>query len=102
MNLGKIMMVTWAGFGVVIEQENESQESLELCISVPETSYRRDASGDEMAGDTLARRFKKAMTEMGVKRLAVKSRIRYGDHWTKELAENAELNMRRALFGSQY
>lgn len=102
MNLGKIMLITWAGFGVVIERENESQESLEIYISVPETSDYLNAHGKEMAGDTLARQFKKAMTEMGVKRLTVKSRTRYGDHWTEELSKNAELHMRRNLFGSQY
>lgn len=34
--------------------------------------------------------------------LTVKSRIRIGEVWTKELSDEAELNMRKQLFGSQY
>ena len=58
--------------------------------------------GEEMSGMTLAKRFKTTLVEMGVKRLTVKSRIRIGEVWTKELSDEAELNMRKQLFGSQY
>ena len=47
---------------------------------------------------TLAKRFKTTLVEMGVKRLTVKSRIRIGEVWTKELSDEAELNMRKQLF----
>ena len=42
------------------------------------------------------------LIDMGVKRLIVKARIRSGEHWTKEMREEAELNMRKILYGSQY
>lgn len=65
-------------------------------------SFHQNASGEEMSGMTLAKRFKTTLVEMGVKRLTVKSRIRIGEVWTKELSDEAELNMRKQLFGSQY
>ena len=55
-----------------------------------------------MSGMTLAKRFKTTMTEMGIKRLTVKSRIRTGESWTKEMSDAAELEMRKTIYGSQY
>lgn len=100
--MGSAILITWAGFGIKIEKENETQDMLEIYISVPERSFHRNVDGDEMSGMTLAKRFKVTLTEMGVKRLIVKSRIRRGEVWTKELADEAELNMKKRLFGSQY
>ena len=100
--IGEVMMITWAGFGLKIERHNETQERLEIFISVPEHSFKLNVNQEEMAGMTLAKRFKETLTEMGVKRLVVKSRTRIGEVWTKEMAEDAELSMRKMLFGSQY
>lgn len=100
--LGAAVMITWAGFGLKIERTEESTESLVVYISVPEHSYRKNAQDEEMAGMVLAKRFKTVMTEMGVKRLTVKSRIRVGESWTKEMFHAAELEARKAIFGSQY
>lgn len=50
----------------------------------------------------MARRYKEALMDMGVKRLTVKAKIRSGEHWTKEMGKDAELNMRKRLYGSQY
>ena len=100
--VGEAMMITWAGFGLKIELYNETQEKLEIYISVPEHSFMLNVNQEEMAGMTLSKRFKEALTEMGVKRIVVKSRTRDGESWTKEMAEDEELSMRKMLFGSQY
>lgn len=50
----------------------------------------------------LAKRFKTVMTEMGVKRLTVKARVRAGEYWTKEMADSANIEMRKNIYGSQY
>lgn len=100
--MGKAMLITWAGLGIKIEHEVETQESLTIYISVPEKSYMVDAHGDNMSGLNLARSFKKTLTDIGVKRLTVKSRIRSGENWTKEDDSNAQLEIRKKLFGSQY
>ena len=42
------------------------------------------------------------MLIMGIKRLTVKAKIRSGEHWTKEMGQEAELNVRKILYGSQY
>jgi len=100
--LGEAIMITFAGYGIQIERQNETQESLEIYISVPERSSQLDAENREMSGLHLARRYKRILTEMGVKRLTVKARIRKEEYWTDEMAKNAELNMRRQIYGSQY
>lgn len=100
--IGSAIAITWAKFGLKIEKTIENQDMLEIYISVPERSFHQNASGEEMSGMTLAKRFKTTLVEMGVKRLTVKSRIRIGEVWTKELSDEAELNMRKQLFGSKY
>lgn len=67
--IGNAMAITWAGFGLRIEKTTETQDMLEVYISVPESSFHRNVDGDEMSGVTLAKRFKTTLTEMGVKRL---------------------------------
>lgn len=49
----------------------------------------------------MARRYKEALMDMGVKRLTVKAKIRTGEYWTKEIGKEAELNIRKMLYGSQ-
>lgn len=100
--IGKAMMISWAGFGVVVEHEKETEDRLEISISVPEYSYAYSNDGRELSGDALAVRFKTIMSEMGVKRLVVKYRIRSGEIWTESMRKQAEQNMRKTLFRSQY
>ena len=101
-DLGEAMMMTWAKMGLKIENQIEIQESLTIYISVPEFSDERNMYGEEMSGMRLAKRFKDTFIDMGVKRLTVKAKIRFGEHWTKEMGKEAELNMRKRLYGSQY
>lgn len=100
--IGEAMLITWYGFGLTIDKELESQEELLLYVSVPEKSYKYDVHNNEMSGDYLAKRFKEILTEMGVKRLKVKYRIRMGEYWTKDMGDSAMLMMKKKLFGSQY
>lgn len=71
--LGEAVMITWAEYGLKIENTSETTESLVIYVSVPEHSCKRNAKGSEMAAMDLAKRFKTVMTEMGVKRLTVKA-----------------------------
>ena len=99
--LGEVMMITWAGFGVIIDNTEETQESLTIYISVPSSSYQKNEKGEEMSGKFLAKRFKETMIDMGVKRLTVKCKIR-DEIWTEVKKQEAELNMKKQIFGSQY
>ena len=85
--LGEAMMMTWAKMGLKIENQIETQESLTICISVPEFSDDRNVYGEEISGIRLARRYKKTLMDMGVKRLTVKAKIRSGEHRTKEMGQ---------------
>lgn len=99
---GKAMMITWAGLGIIIERENETEDVLEVHISVPEHSCINNSNGAEMAGKILAARFKAILVEMGVRRLVVKYRVRSGECWTDDMKKDAEINMRKSIFRSQY
>jgi len=99
-SLGEVMLITWAGLGLEIEKHNETPEYLEIYISVPETSYHTNVNKEQMAGMVLAKRFKTAMNDMGLKKLIVKSRIRKGDNWTKEKAKHAEEQMKHEIYGN--
>lgn len=101
-DLGEVMMMTWAKMGLKIENQVETQESLIIYISVPEFSNERNVRNEEMSGMRLAKRFKDTFIDMGVKRLTVKAKIRSGEHWTKEMGQDAELKARKMLYGSQY
>ena len=100
--LGESMMMTWAKMGLKIENQIETQESLTIYISVPEFSDERNVCNEEMSGMRLAKRYKELLIDMGVKRLTVKAKIRAGEHWTKEMGKEAELNIRKIIYGSQY
>lgn len=100
--MGMGIMLGWTQMGVIIDKELETQESLTIYISVPEHSYHKDVHGKEMAGTHLAKRIKETLVKMGIKRLTVKYKIRTGDYWTKEKSNQADLEMRKKLFGSQY
>ena len=98
--LGEVMMMTWAKMGLKIENQIEAQKSLTIYISVPEFSDNRNVYGEEMSGIRLAKRFKETLMDMGVKCLTVKAKIRSGEHWTKEMGKEAELNICKMLYGS--
>lgn len=100
--LGEGMMLALAGFGVELENMIETVDELTIYISVPEHSYHKNDKNEEMAGMVLAKRFKKTLTKLGVKRLTVKSRIRKGEMWTKEMANDAEMKMKQTLYKSQW
>lgn len=100
--LGEVMMMTWTKMGLKIENQIETQESLTIYISVPEFSDERNVRNEEMSGMRLAKRYKEMLIDMGIKRLTVKAKIRSGEHWTKEMGQEAELNVRKILYGSQY
>ena len=40
--LGEAAYITWMSFGVEIDKVNESADELELLISVPKSSYKKD------------------------------------------------------------
>ena len=100
--LAEAMMLTWAKMALKIENQIETQESLTIYISVPEFSDERNVRNEEMSGIRLAKRYKEMLIDMGIKRLTVKAKIRSGEHWTKEMGKDAELNMRKMIYGSQY
>ena len=102
MNEASIQYIVWREFGLAIEKEKESIEGLEVYISVPEDSYKVNAHGEKMCGMFLAKRFKQVLVEMGVKRLTVRARVRAGDEWTPEKAEQANIKARQEIFGSQW
>lgn len=101
-SLGEAMLISMAGAGIKIENETETQESLTIYISVPEFSDEKNVYGEEMSGMRLVKRYKEMLIDMGIKHLTVKVKIRSGEHWTKEMGQEAELNMRKILYGSQY
>lgn len=96
------MMIVWAELGLVIENIMEEPDQLTIYVSVPESGFRKNVNDEMMAGKFLAKRFKETLTDLGVKRLTVKSRIRSGDVWTEQKARAAELSMKKTLYGSQY
>lgn len=102
MNEASIQYIVWREFGLVIEREKESIEGLEVYISVPEDSYKINARGEKMCGMCLAKRFKQVLVEQGVKRLTVRARVRAGEEWTPEMAEQANIKARQEMFGSQW
>lgn len=95
--LGNVVYITWMSFGVKIEKVNEA-DGLEVFISVPKSSYHKDVNNNEMAGDHLAKRFKTVLSEMGIKKLVVKHKIR-NEHWTEEMSKQATREATRMIYG---
>lgn len=54
-----------------------------------------------MCGEFLARKFKDYLISLGVKNLKVMFKIRKGEHWTQEMANEEEAIMKKLLFKSQ-
>lgn len=96
--LGEAAYITWMSFGVEIDKVNESADELELFISVPKSSYKKDVDNNEMASDFLAKRFKTVLSEMGVKRLVVKYRIR-NECWTEKMSKQAIKKATQTIYG---
>ena len=101
-NMATAVLLAWTKMGITLDKEVETDTSYTIYISVPEHSFERDVHGVEMAGTYLARRIKQILTEMGVKNLVVKAKIRKGDTWTKEKAELAYNRKGREIYRSQW
>lgn len=101
-NMAIAMLLTWAKMGITLDKEVETDTSYTIYISVPEHSFEHDVDGVEMAGNHLARRIKRTLTEMGVKNLIVKAKIRKGDTWTKKKAGTAYNTKGREIYQSQW
>ena len=99
--IGQAMYIAWRGMGVVIDNIKETCEDLTIYISVPKSSYHRNVNDIEMSGAFLAKRFKETLTEMGVKRLTVKYKIR-DEAWTENKRLDAEEKAKKELFKSQW
>lgn len=102
--MGQAMYLTWRGLGVEIDNVKESTDELVFYISVPKdtiAAHSVSSTGDKMAGAYLAKRVKKTMTDMGVKRLTVKYRVR-DEVWTEDKRKLAEENARKEMYGSQW
>lgn len=99
--LGEVAYIVWKSLGIIIERINESVDNFEVFISVPSSSYHKDVNGNEMAGDHLAKRFKIALKDMGVKRLTVKYRVR-NEYWTEEMYKDAIVKAKQDIYGSQW
>lgn len=102
MNTASIQYIVWREFGLIIEKEKESVDGLEVYISVPEDAYKTNAHGEKMCGMFLAKRLKQVLVEAGVKRLTIRARVRAGDVWTPEKAEQANIKAKQEMFGSQW
>ena len=101
-SMAKAALITWASFGIKIEKLNETTESFDIEISVPETSFELDARGNEMSGKLLIKRFKRTLLAFGIKRLNFTGKIRYGEHWSRENRKSAENDIKKDMFKSQW
>lgn len=99
-NFGGIMVVGLQSYGVIFEGNEEKDDgTLVVKISVPETSYHVNAKGQEMAGDVLAKRAKKALKQdCKISNLVLLSRVRKGEHWTKEQSDAVIKNNSNLIF----
>ena len=100
--LARIAYITWSSMGITFDRQEETTEQLTMWISVPEHSHHTDDDGIEMADMHLAKRFKNALTKMGIKRLKVLAKVRKGENWTKEDADAAVIRARKEVYGSQW
>lgn len=103
--MGPAMYITWRGFGVEIDKISENTDSLVLYISVPKSTVdakgMRHVSGNPMAGGFLAKRIKDTLSDMGVKRLSVKYKIR-DEIWDARKRVAAETAAKQELYRSQW
>ena len=97
-NLGRAIYIAWKQLGITIDHVSETTCKTEIWISVPETSDEINVEGKQMAGMVLARRIKETLTEMGVRNLTVKVKIRKGDHWSTKDGERAKTDALNAIY----
>ena len=86
--MAKGILLGWKSLGVEIENMEEKDGKAFVTISVPETSYKVDAHGNEMAGLLLIKRLKQKMSGIAPK-LVISGYVRRGEHWTKEMSDAA-------------
>ena len=112
-SFSSIMLATWYGYGLEIIKVNEIvkvdenniinengtvdeyKKELELYVSVPKSSYHKNANGKEMSGHFLAKRFKQCLSDMidtknkysHYGKIVVKYKIR-NEIWTKEKCDS--------------
>lgn len=98
--MGVGMYIALNGLGVKIENLAETYDEINIWISVPSKSENVDVHGNEMSGKYLAKRFKDTLTDIGVKNLTVKYKIR-DEAWTKEKDKDAQQIAKKELFRSQ-
>lgn len=99
--ISEAAMITFSGFGLKIENSIETYDMIKVYISVPESSFKHNKDGVCMCGEFLARKFKDYLILLGVKNLKVMFKIRKGEHWTQEMANEEEAIMKKLLFKSQ-
>lgn len=100
-DLGEIAYLEFIRLGVKITKTEETTENFTIYITVPKTSYHKFANGEMMAGMALARRVKEVLTEMGIKRLVLKAKVREDD-WTEQNSNDSYIEARKQLYGSQW
>lgn len=98
--IGEVFYITWKGYGVMFDNIVEAENGIIFYISVPSNSYHVNVKGDKMSGRYLAKRFQEVLTEMGIKNLVVKAKVR-DEYWTKEKSDAAQYSARKELFRSQ-
>lgn len=99
--IGEAAMIAFSGFGLRIEDSTETYDMFKVYISVPESSFQYNKDGVCMCGEFLAKKFKDYLALLGVKNQKVMFKIRKGEHWTQEMANEEENLMKRLLLGSQ-
>ena len=95
--IAKAMVITWRKFGIITDKYAFDGNNITYWISVPEHSHIKNAQGEEMAGRTLANRFKEALIDMCRStptseprfNVTVKFKIRKVE-WTAEMEYKAE------------
>lgn len=87
--MAKVIMTTFRGLGIQIEDWADTPTSTTIYISVPKETTDTRPTGVKLAGKALADRMLTAMRDMGANNLVIKFRIR-DEVWTKEKRLAAE------------
>lgn len=77
--LGKSVVLTWAGYGVVIDNIVEESDKLTVYISVPKDTIAArsvSATGEKMCGAYLANRLQTTLNEITGKKNTIMFKIR--------------------------
>ena len=82
------MLAGLASFGLLITNFKEKPDgSIIFYVSVPESSNLKDINQNQMAGYTLAKRFKECMQDMMQKDIVVKYKIIEGQHFDESMSD---------------